>query len=153
MYIWFATQCHNIYNYLDQIEHETQNFIDCSKVLHQEFYMQNPHFLPNKLNKPNFHKNFHVFFSKYFYTNVGNMLLVDDTPCKIIFNGSYIGIFWIFFMTFVSTTIICWELFSLTWNLFIPSNMVFPHLYIIIPLVGLDALVIVMILDNLKCYL
>jgi hypothetical protein len=53
----------------------------------------------------------------------------------------------------VSTTIICWELFSLTWNLFIPSNMVFPHLYIIIPLVGLDALVIVMILDNLKCYL
>ncbi len=119
VYICFATQCHNIYNYLDQIKHETQNFIDCSKVLDQEFYMQNPHFLQNKLNKPNFHKNLNIFFSKYFYTNVGNMLFVDDTPCKIMFNGSYIGIFLDFFMTFMRTTIICWELFSLTWNLFI----------------------------------
>jgi hypothetical protein len=32
VYIWFPTQRHNIYNYLDQIWHETQIFIDCSRV-------------------------------------------------------------------------------------------------------------------------
>jgi hypothetical protein len=59
--------------------------------------MQNPHSLPNKPNKTNFHKNYNVFFPKYLYIDVGNMLLVDDTPCKIIFNAPYIGIFLEFF--------------------------------------------------------
>ncbi len=71
--------------------------MDHSKVLDQEFYMQNPHFLRNKPNEPNFHKNLNVFFCKYLYFHVGNMLLVDDTPCKIMFNGSYIGVFLEFF--------------------------------------------------------
>ncbi len=46
--------------------------------------------------------------------------------------GHILASFWSFLMAFVGTTIICWELFSLTWNLFIPRNMVFPHLYSII---------------------
>ncbi len=58
-----------------------------SRVLHAKST-----FLPNKPNKPNFHKNLNVFFSKYLYTHVGNMLFVDDTPCKIMFNGPYIGV-------------------------------------------------------------
>jgi len=62
VYIWSTTQCHNIYNYLDQIWHKTQIFIHASKVLDQKFCMQNLHFLPNKPNKPIFHKNLDVFF-------------------------------------------------------------------------------------------
>jgi len=34
VYICFATQRHNIYNYLDQIWRKTQIFIHASKVLH-----------------------------------------------------------------------------------------------------------------------
>jgi hypothetical protein len=37
------------------------------------------------------------FFSKYPYTNVGNMLYADDMPWKIMFNGSYNAFFWSFF--------------------------------------------------------
>ncbi len=33
IYIWFVAQCHNIYNYLDQIWRKTQFFIFDSKVL------------------------------------------------------------------------------------------------------------------------
>ncbi len=65
VYIWFPTQRHNIYNYLDQIWHETQILIEPSKVLNQTFCMQNPHFLPNKHGKPIFHKNLDVFFSMF----------------------------------------------------------------------------------------
>jgi len=97
VYAWFATQCHNIYNYLEQIWHETQISINRSRVLDHEFYMQNPHFLVNKPNKPNFHKNLNVFLKKYLYIHVDNMLLIDDMPCKIMFNGPYIGIFLKFF--------------------------------------------------------
>jgi hypothetical protein len=32
VYIWFVAQCHNIYNYLDQIWHKTKIFIHASKV-------------------------------------------------------------------------------------------------------------------------
>jgi hypothetical protein len=32
VYIWFATQHHNIYNYLDQIWHKTKIFIHASRV-------------------------------------------------------------------------------------------------------------------------
>ncbi len=49
VYIWFTIQHHNIYNYLDQIQHETQIFINLSRVFDKKFYMQNPHFL-NQIN-------------------------------------------------------------------------------------------------------
>jgi len=97
VYTWFATQCHNIYNYLDQIWHETQIFINRSIVLDHEFYMQNPHLLANKPNKPNFHKNLNLFKNKYLYIHLDNMLLVDYMPCKIIFNRPYISVFLKFF--------------------------------------------------------
>jgi len=59
--------------------------------------MKNPHFLPNKPNKPNFHKNLNVFFSKYPHIHIGNMLFINDTPCKIMFNRPYSAIFLEFF--------------------------------------------------------
>jgi hypothetical protein len=37
VYIWSIAQCHNIYNYLDQIWHKIQISIHASKVLDQEF--------------------------------------------------------------------------------------------------------------------
>jgi len=63
VYIWFTTQHHNIYNYLDKIWHKTQISVHVSKVLNHDFYMRNPHFLLDKLDKPIFHKNIDVFFS------------------------------------------------------------------------------------------
>jgi hypothetical protein len=48
--------------------------------------------------------------------------------------------------------VVTWGLFSFTWNLFIFLDIMFSHLYNIIPLIGLDVLII-MILDNIKCYL
>jgi len=56
MYIWFAAQHHNIYNYLNKNWHKTQ-------VFHKEFCMRKTHLIPDKLDKPIFHKNLDVFFS------------------------------------------------------------------------------------------
>ncbi len=185
-------------------------FIDCFKVLDHEFYMQNPHFLLNKPNKPNFHKNINIFFSKYPYIHVANTLFIDDMPCKIMFNRPYSAIFLELFWqpsksrplfvkdkpNFHKNLNICFSKYPYTrignmyvdhmsckimfnesynaifleffyslsghhhyllgivlpWNIFIPLDMVFPHLYITILLIGLDVL-IVMILNNLKCCL
>ncbi len=59
----------------------------------QEFCMQNSHFLPNKLDKPIFHKNFDLFFPMYPYTHGGNPLLIDEN----MFNMPYNAIFWSIF--------------------------------------------------------
>jgi hypothetical protein len=93
VYIWFATQGHNIYNYLNQIYHKTLISIHASKVLDQIFCMWNPHFLLDKPNKPIFHKNLDVFFSTFPYTRTGNTLLIDDAPYKSKFNNIYNSIF------------------------------------------------------------
>jgi hypothetical protein len=113
--------------------------------------MQNLHFLPNKPDKPNFYKNMNISFL--------NILIIKLATCcsqmiwhaKSCLMGYIVPSFWSFLMAFVGTTIICWGLL-LTWNLFNPQNLVLPHLYNTNPLVGLDAL-IMMILKDLKCYL
>jgi hypothetical protein len=55
--------------------------------------MQNSHFFLNKPNKPIFHKNLDIFFSTYPYIHVGNMLFINDTLYKSMFNGPYSAIF------------------------------------------------------------
>ncbi len=55
--------------------------------------MWNLHFLPNKPDKPIFHKNLDIFFSTYPYTHPGNTLFVNNTPHKNMFNGPYSAIF------------------------------------------------------------
>jgi len=52
-------------------------------------------------------------------------------------------------MIFVEIMIICLRLFSFNWNLFIFPNVLFPLLYIIVPLVVLEILV-KMILNIMK---
>jgi hypothetical protein len=59
----------------------------------QEFYMQNPHFLFDKPNKPIFHKKFDVFIFTFPYTHAGNTLFINNTPHKNMFNGPYNAIF------------------------------------------------------------
>jgi hypothetical protein len=54
-------------------------------------------------------------------------------------------------MVVMGRTSICWGMFSLIWKTFIHSDMVFPPLLNIIPLVGLDVLIEI-IKDFLKCY-
>ncbi len=54
--------------------------------------MKNVHSLFINPNKPNFHKNINVFFSKYHDTHVGNTLLVDDIPYKNMFNEPFSAI-------------------------------------------------------------
>jgi hypothetical protein len=48
--------------------------------------------LPN-LNKPIFHKTFDVLLFKYHGTHVSNMLFVDNTPYKSLFNEPFNVIF------------------------------------------------------------
>jgi len=55
--------------------------------------MWNLHFLLNKPDKPIFHKNLDIFFFTYPYTHPSNMLLVNNTPHKNMFNGPYNAIF------------------------------------------------------------
>jgi hypothetical protein len=55
--------------------------------------MKNVHSLSINLDKPIFHKNINVFFSKYHDTHVGNTLLVDDTLYKNMFNEPFNAIF------------------------------------------------------------
>ncbi len=122
--------------------------------------MQNAHFLLDKLNKPIFHNNFDFFFFMYPYIHASNTLFIDDTPwcflmihhTRVCLMNCLVSSFWSLLTMFVRMTIICRKLFSFTWNFFIYLDMVFPHLYNIIPLIGLDVL-IAMILENIKCYL
>jgi hypothetical protein len=93
VYIWSVTQHHNIYSCLE-VWHETQIFINPSRVLNQKFCMQNLHFLSNKPNKPIFLKNFDVLFSMYPYIHTNNTLLIDDMTYKSMFNAPYSAIFW-----------------------------------------------------------
>jgi hypothetical protein len=62
-------------------------------VLNQTFFIQNPHFLPNKHEKPIFHKNLDVFFIMFRYIHASNTLLVDDTQYKNMFNDLYNAMF------------------------------------------------------------
>jgi hypothetical protein len=55
--------------------------------------MLNLYFMSDKLDKPIFYKNLDVFFSTYPYIHVGNMLFVDNTPYKSMFNGPYSVVF------------------------------------------------------------
>jgi hypothetical protein len=77
-------------------------------------------------------------FYIHVYIHVGNMLLVDDTPYKKMFNSSYGPIFLELFMAFMGRINICWVQFSLTWKIFICLDTMFPPLLKIILLVGLD---------------
>ncbi len=113
--------------------------------------MRNSHFLPNKLDKPIFHKNLDVLFFAYPYTHVGNTLLVDNMPYKTYSIAHIMPFFGTPLMAVVGRTIICWGLFSLTWKTFIHLDIVFPLLLNTIPLVGLDVMIEI-IQDFLKCY-
>jgi hypothetical protein len=107
--------------------------------------------LPNKLDKPIFHKNLDVLFFAYPYTHVGNTLLVDNMPYKTYSIAHIMPFFGTPLMAVVGRTIICWGLFSLTWKTFIHLDIVFPLLLNTIPLVGLDVMIEI-IQDFLKCY-
>lgn len=85
--------------------------------------MKNVCSLSINLDKPIFHKNINVFFSKYHDTHVGNTLLVDDTPYKNMFTETFNAIFLQSFHNFKRMTIICYGLFSFIENLFIVPNL------------------------------
>jgi hypothetical protein len=78
---------------VDKIKEKIDISLDPSRVLGQKLCQKNDHFFPSHHEKPIFHKNLDVLFSKFPNTHVGNTLLVDDTPYKSIFNDSCSGIF------------------------------------------------------------
>jgi hypothetical protein len=93
VYIWSVAPCYNIDKHLDEIKEKENISLDPSKVLGQELCQKNDHFLPNHLEKPIFHKKLNVFFLKFPDTHVGNILFIDDTPYKCIFNDLCSAIF------------------------------------------------------------
>jgi hypothetical protein len=116
VYIWSIVHCHNIYNYLDQIWHKTQIPIHVSRVLNQTFCMWNPHFLLDKPNKPIFCKNIDIFFFTFPYIHASNMLFIDNTPYKSVFNDLYNAIFLELFDDACRENRYLLGLFSLTWK-------------------------------------
>jgi hypothetical protein len=78
---------------VDKIKHETDIVIDPSNILGHESWTKNPNFLSSNHEKPIFHKNLGVFFSKYLDAHLGNTLLVDNILYKSLFNGPYNVIF------------------------------------------------------------
>ncbi len=99
VYIWSISQHHNIYNYLDQIQHEKKIFINQSKVLDQEFCMHTFIFYQINLTSLFFIKSSTLFFM-YLYTHVDYMLNLQMICHKILFNGSFSAIFLEFFDNF-----------------------------------------------------
>jgi len=64
------------------------------------------------LNKPIFQKTFDVLLFKYHGIHVCNMLFVDNTPYKILFNEPFNVIFLQSFDGFIGMIVICLVLFS-----------------------------------------
>jgi len=100
---------------LDEIKEKIDFFLDPSRVLGQKSCQKNGHFLLSHPQKPIFHKNFDVFFSKFPNTHVGKTLFVDD---KSIFNDSCSAIFWNHLRVRIVMGIICFPPFFLTWSHF-----------------------------------
>jgi hypothetical protein len=71
-----------------------------------------------------------------------NYLSLQSPSCLVPCSKNHLTIF-------VGIMIICSRLFSFTWNLFIFLDVLFPLLYMIVPLVVLEVLV-KMILNNMK---
>jgi hypothetical protein len=67
--------------------------LDPLRVLGQKSCQKNDHFLLGQLEKLIFHKNLDVFFLKFLNTHARNILFVDDTPYKFLFNDSCSVIF------------------------------------------------------------
>jgi hypothetical protein len=68
-----------------QIKLKTHVSLDPSRVFGQESCQKNDHFLPTNPEKPIFHENLYVFFSRFLDTHARNILLIDDMPCKSLF--------------------------------------------------------------------
>jgi hypothetical protein len=87
----------------------------------------------------------------YLYNHIANMLFVNYTPYKSLFNQPFYAIFLESFDNAHGDDHYLLGTIPL-WNLFMSLNMVFLHLYNTIPWVGINVLN-TMILDNIKCYL
>jgi hypothetical protein len=69
------------------VMHKLQITINSLKILGQTCYMQKIHFLLTNLDKLFFHKNLDLFILKYCDIHTCNMLLINDTFYKSLFNG------------------------------------------------------------------
>jgi hypothetical protein len=72
--------------HLDIIAKKTCVVLPSSKILNQNSYFRNDHFLLEKLDNPIFHKNLKDFFCLFPSTAFDNTLLVVDMPHKSMFN-------------------------------------------------------------------
>jgi hypothetical protein len=88
----------------------------------------------------------------FLYIHVGNMLFIDNTPYKSVFNGLYGAIFLELFDNVRGEDRYLLGSIFLYLEIFIRPDIVFPPLLNIIPLIGLDVLIQI-IQDFLKCYL
>jgi hypothetical protein len=93
VYIWSSSMKRNFLKHLDIIAEKTCVLLSISRILDQTFYFRNDNFLLERPNKPIFHKNLKDFFCPFPSTTFENILLVDDTFHKSMFNPPYNAIF------------------------------------------------------------
>ncbi len=82
-----------------------------------------------------------VLASSFFILDWKNSWKMPCSIPSVCLTTCIVPIFWSLLMAFVGKINICWGLFSLTWKFFICSDIVFPPLLNIIPLVGLSVLI------------
>ncbi len=92
VYIWFSAMKKLFLKHLENITKKISIHLSSSRILDQSLCLKNDHFLPEKLDKPFFHKNLD-FFVQFPSMTFENTLLIDDMPHKSLFNPPLSAIF------------------------------------------------------------
>jgi hypothetical protein len=92
VYIWSFAMRKNFARHLELIKEKNIVFLPSSGIVDQILCFRNEHFLPEKPEKPIFHKNLDDFFHMFLGTNYGKKYLVHHTPHKSMFNPPFSAI-------------------------------------------------------------
>jgi hypothetical protein len=93
VYIWSSTLKRNFSRHLEIIVEKTSVCLLSFRIVDQSLYFENDHFLPEKSEKPIFHKNLFNFFVQLPSMMFENTSLIDDMPHKSLFNPPFSAIF------------------------------------------------------------
>ncbi len=117
VYIWSWAMKRNFSRHLEIIVEKIGVGFLSSRIVDHLFYFKNNHFLPERPNKPIFHKNFLNFFVQFPGMTFENTLLVDDMLHKSLFNLPFNAIFLKHFIDHIVMLITCSKLLFFIWNL------------------------------------
>jgi len=127
-YIRSSTMKKNFSKHLEITMEKTSNSLLFFRIMDQSLCFRNDHFLPNKLDKPIFHKNLLEFLVQFLGTTFENTLVIDNMPHKSLFNPLFSAIFFTHSTSCIVMLITCSRPFFLIWNLCISPKCRFVNL-------------------------